>query len=101
MISVMTATGGASMTNFEICPQCQGNGTVDGFGSFTRSDVDEWFGGDYEDEERFRKDYMGGAFDRTCPTCSGKRVVSEEEMEMAEARWEMDQEMEAERRMGC
>lgn len=58
-------------TKFEVCGCCRGSGSVvnpsiDCCG-LTQSDFD--------DDPDFYDDYMGGAFDVTCPECKGNRVV--------------------------
>jgi hypothetical protein len=63
------------MTKFVVCPACEGEGTVDNFGAFTSSDLDEWYGDSYERDE-FIADYRAGRIGRaSCDWCEGKRVV--------------------------
>ena len=94
---------------FEVCGQCQGNGThvnpsIDGHG-LTREDFDA--------DPDFEEQYFSGVFDVRCYECKGERVVkvpnwdamTEEQRERVEDHWrcmeEHYAEMEAERRMGA
>lgn len=55
---------------FDCCDLCSGKGTVVNpsidCGGLTREDFDE--------DPGFLEDYVGGAYDITCPQCRGKRV---------------------------
>lgn len=62
---------------FVVCPECEGKGDVDNFGSFTSTDLDEWYGDSYERDE-FIDDYTSGRIGRAvCGFCKGQRVVPE------------------------
>lgn len=62
-------------SKFVVCPCCEGEGTLDDFGSFTSSDLDEWYGDSYERDE-FIADYRAGRIGRkSCGFCHGQRVV--------------------------
>ena len=84
-----------------VCPQCGGKGTEDNFGAFGRDNLDEWFGGDHDEEERFMRSYKEGAFDKPCSFCKGQKVVDDEKLAEYEDWREYQAEMEAERRAGC
>ncbi len=82
------------------CPTCEGRGThvnpsIDSNG-ISAEEMDEH-------GEEFRRDYISGVYDVRCSQCRGLRVVpDDEEYELdLDARYEMDLEMEAERRVGA
>jgi len=90
-----------------VCPQCRGEGSSSLYlGSYTQSEMDE-------QGQEFYEEYMTGAYDRTCDTCGGLRVIDEvnEDAMPAELRkeweewqrnaWSYRAECEAERRMGA
>jgi|10_taG_2_1085330.scaffolds.fasta_scaffold42955_2 hypothetical protein len=56
---------------FEVCDLCGGKGTT------VNPSIDA--GGlsseDFDEDPGFREDYLGGAYDISCPQCGGKRVV--------------------------
>ena len=61
-----------------VCERCNGNGWVDKWqGGFGRSDLDEWFAGNHEDEQEFMSQYMSGAYGDPCPACKGNKVVDD------------------------
>ena len=64
---------------YELCPNCKGKGSVCGVtgNGMTSSEWDEFTDGgrDYETIEA----YNSGAYNKPCPTCKGKRVVTEVE----------------------
>jgi RecJ-like exonuclease len=63
------------MTKNVVCPACEGEGTVDNFGSFTSSDLDEWYG-DSDERYDFVDAYKRGDIGReNCHWCKGRRVV--------------------------
>jgi hypothetical protein len=65
----------ANMTKFVVCPSCEGTGDLDDFGSFTSSDLDEWYG-DSPERDDFIADYRSGRIGRKiCNWCKGQRVV--------------------------
>ena len=85
---------------YTVCPECRGEGSTSNF-TFTASDMDEWYGDDQAAREDFVRDYRAHLYDQPCPCCRGQRVVTQDDL----ARWEYQQEVEAERRMyaraGC
>jgi hypothetical protein len=73
IIELLVAEGEvpASALEWAICPQCHGEGSSSLYlGAYTGS---EWA----EMDEDWRDDYMAGAFDRTCETCTGAGKVRE------------------------
>ena len=57
-----------------VCPQCRGEGSSSLYlGSYTQSEMDE-------QGPEFYEDYMTGAYDRTCDTCGGLRVIDEPDL---------------------
>lgn len=61
-----------------VCERCNGNGWVDKWkGGMTRSDLDEMFGGHWEDEQEFLQDYVAGVYGDRCPACKGEKVVDD------------------------
>lgn len=88
--------------HYEVCPQCMGEGSSSAYlGAYTSEEF-------YEMDEDWRDGYMAGAFDRTCETCGGNRVVLElnddaPKEALAELRewWETEQMYAMERRMGA
>ncbi len=96
---------------YEICPRCDGTGShvnpaVDGNG-LSSEDIDELGGQDFMD------DYLEGVYDVPCEECHGSSVVLildpkrasqgqiEAYNEHLQARWELEAEYAAERRMGA
>ncbi len=94
----------------EVCGNCDGKGThvnrnIDGHGI----GAEEW----NELGPDFQEDYLSGVYDVPCDICHGKRVVlvpdearcSQEQLKAYEehlsAKYEMDAEYAAERRMGA
>ena len=88
-------------TKWTVCPQCEGNGTVDNLGAITGDQLDEWFG-DGDERYQFMDDYRSGVYDTVCPTCNGNRVVdgSPEAVAYREEIARMEAEMRAEQRIG-
>ena len=86
----------ASTSRYVVCPACEGEGYVSKVGAFTSSELDEMFGGDYDERDDFHREYArrGGAYDEPCPCCKGQRVATKEQVE----RWEFSQEMDAQYR---
>lgn len=92
----------------EVCPTCRGEGThvnpsIDGNGIT----ADEW---NYEWGEEEKEMYLSGGYDVVCNHCGGKNVIDVPDethpnypayYAYMEAEWEMQAEMEAERRAGC
>ena len=63
------------MSNWHICPTCEGEGKHSlAVGVITSSDRDEW------DDEDFDQ-YMEGAYDRRCETCRGSGKVTADQLE--------------------
>ena len=61
-----------------VCERCNGNGWVDKWsGGMTRSDLDEMFMGNWEDEQEFMSEYMKGTYGDPCPACKGNKVVDD------------------------
>lgn len=99
-------------TKWEICDDCQGNGTTYlGWASrdqpaFTREDFDR-------EGPDFFEDYMSGAYDKECPACKGSgkvKVIDEAQCKLEDLKRLHDAEREEaeyqaicemERRMGC
>jgi len=58
-------------TSFEVCPLCNGHGTVVNpgidAGGLTRED--------FQNDPDFAEEYFSGKYDVTCPQCDGHRVV--------------------------
>lgn len=74
-------------TKWAICQECNGEGSVSSIpGSFTGTDLDEWFGNSDEREE-FLGEYMkrGGMYDKPCPDCKGAGKVKEVDEAMLDA----------------
>ena len=96
----MTTTDTAK---FVVCPDCQGEGFQSRLGAFSASDMDEWYGDDWDARDEFVSEYTtrGGAYDEPCSLCKGQRVVTPQQLREAEERAEYEAEAAAERRMGC
>lgn len=89
------------MAKFQVCPDCEGEGTVDNFGAFTTENLDEWYGDSIERDE-FMEDYMAGRIGRKiCSYCNGNRVVTEEQIDSYQDELDYRAEVEAEMRMGA
>lgn len=59
-------------TVFAVCDDCQGKGQTSKYniGAITAEERDrDWSHDEWDD-------YMAGAYDETCPTCKGRRVVA-------------------------
>lgn len=94
---------------YQVCPVCQGRGTHVNPSIDCGGLSDE----DFRDDPDFRDDYFGGAYDVTCYTCRGNRVVPEPDegacdpealkvwRERERERAAYAAERAAERRMGC
>jgi hypothetical protein len=55
-------------SKYVVCPRCNGRGTSSAYlGAFTREDFDE--------DPDFARDYLDGAYDRSCTRCNGVRVI--------------------------
>lgn len=54
------------MSQFTLCPHCQGSGYGDNLG-----DVTEWV----QEDPDFADDYRAGVYNTGCPRCKGLRVV--------------------------
>jgi hypothetical protein len=80
----------APKTEWSVCPDCDGRGTD--YASeleFTGSDMDDWYGDDWDAREDFVRSYLNGAYSTPCQTCGGKRVVPT--AELADIQAELDQ----------
>lgn len=88
---------------FIVCILCDGEGFQSKLGDFNSSDMDEWFGDDFEERDLFAKEYTtrGGAYDEPCELCKGNRVITPAQESDWEAESEYRAEMAAEQRMGC
>lgn len=93
---------------FIVCPSCSGEGYTSRLGAFTSSDMDEWYGDDWDARDEFVEAYTtrGGAYDKACDECHGERVVRDEcPCDECEQEREWDAQYAAERaaeaRMGC
>lgn len=79
------------MSKYEVCPHCRGEGKSSSYlGSFTQDEMDEM-------GDEFLEEYMAGRYDRPCPECDGRRVVTREQHEQhlddmtdARTRWMED-----------
>lgn len=102
----LTTSKGYTMTTkakYIVCPVCEGEGYLSAIGSFTSADVDEWYGDDHEERDAFTREYnrRGGAYDKPCELCKGKRVVTAEQLSAWDDILAMRAEQAAEQRMGC
>lgn len=90
-------------SKFVVCPACDGEGFQSRLGAFTSSDMDEWYGDDWDAREEFVSEYTtrGGAYDEPCPTCKGQRVITRDQAREMFEMAEYEAEAAAERRMGC
>lgn len=64
-------------TQWEICGNCRGNGSVSRIpGAITGDQLDEWYG-DSEERYEFIEEYTrpGGMYDKPCDDCEGSGKV--------------------------
>lgn len=60
-------------SRFEVCPTCEGNGTLDHPAFCNGITSEEWNSEDWDEDSRAQ--YLGGAYDVPCHECNGDRVV--------------------------
>ncbi len=73
-------------TRWEICGDCQGEGTT--YLGWAAADQPAFTREDFEDEgPDFMEEYIGGVYDKECPTCDGTGKVREIDEDVAESKY--------------
>lgn len=63
------------MSKYQVCPQCEGEGLVDGLGAYTSDEFAESF----MDFEEYQD--MWAVARKACPLCHGKRVATQADID--------------------
>ena len=89
-------------TEWAICPECKGNGTVGPGFVYTTEAIGEQFAS-YDDFDQHMADIRDGLYDQSCGRCNGKRVVTKEQADWltSEEYYDMRAMERAERAFGC